>query len=165
MRQNNTHRIALGGMLAAVAVVIMCLGGLIPVATYVCPVLCCLVAWIVLAICGKRIAWAWYVAVVILSLLMGPDKEAAVIFLFLGYYPLIKLPIDSIKLSVFLKLVFFNSSILVAYWVLIQLLGLEQIAQENAQFGIWGVVLLLILGNVTFFLLDRLLSIMAKRKR
>lgn len=165
MRQNNAHRIALGGMLAAVAVVIMCLGGLIPVATYVCPVLCCLVAWIVLAICGKRIAWAWYVAVVILSLLMGPDKEAAVIFLFLGYYPLIKLPIDSIKLSVFVKLVFFNSSILVAYWVLIQLLGLEQIAQENAQFGIWGVVLLLILGNVTFFLLDRLLSIMAKRKR
>lgn len=165
MRQNNAHRIALGGMLAAVAVVIMCLGGLIPVATYVCPVLCCLVAWIVLAICGKRIAWAWYAAVVILSLLMGPDKEAAVIFLFLGYYPLIKLPIDSIKLSVFVKLVFFNSSILVAYWVLIQLLGLEQIAQENAQFGIWGVVLLLILGNVTFFLLDRLLSIMAKRKR
>lgn len=165
MRQNNAHRIALGGMLAAVAVVIMCLGGLIPVATYVCPVLCCLVAWIVLAVCGKRIAWAWYASVVILSLLMGPDKEAAVIFLFLGYYPLIKMPIDSMKLSVFVKLVFFNSSILVAYWVLIQLLGLEQIAQENAQFGIWGVVLLLILGNVTFFLLDRLLSIMAKRKR
>lgn len=165
MRQNNAHRIALGGMLAAVAVVIMCLGGLIPVATYVCPVLCCLVAWIVLAICGKRIAWAWYTAVAILSLLMGPDKEAAVIFLFLGYYPLIKLSIDSIKLSVFWKLVFFNSSILVAYWVLIQLLGLEQIAQENAQFGIWGVTLLLVLGNVTFFLLDRLLSIMVKRKR
>ena len=34
--------IALGGVMAALAVVIMSLGGLIPVATYVCPMLCAL---------------------------------------------------------------------------------------------------------------------------
>ena len=164
MRLNNARRIALGGMLAAVAVVMMCLGGLIPIATYACPMLCCLTAFLVLMFCGKRIAWAWYLAVAILSLLMSPDKEAAVIFLFLGYYPLVKLPIERWKLSVIIKLSFFNVSILVAYWVLIQLLGLDQIAQENAQFGVLGIGLLLLLGNVTFFLLDRLLSNMARRK-
>ena len=164
MRQNNARKIALGGMMAALAVVIMCLGGLIPIATYVCPMLCCLTAFFVLVFCGKRIAWAWYIAVAILALLMSPDKEAAVIFLFLGYYPLIKLTVERRKLSVVVKFLFFNASILAAYWVLIQILGLDQIAQENAQFGIWGIVLLLVLGNVTFFLLDRLLSNMARRK-
>ena len=164
MRQNNARKIALGGMLAAVAVVIMCLGGLIPIATYVCPMLCCLTAFLVLGFCGKRIAWAWYIAVAILSLLMSPDKEATVIFLFLGYYPLIKLTVERWKLSVTVKFLFFNASILAAYWVLIRLLGLDLIAQENAQLGVWGIALLLVLGNVTFFLLDRLLSNMARRK-
>ena len=35
--------IALGGLLAALAVVIMGMGTLIPVATYVCPMVCCLI--------------------------------------------------------------------------------------------------------------------------
>lgn len=165
MRQNNARRIALGGMLAAVAVVIMCLGGLIPIATYVCPMLCCLTAFAVLGFCGKRIAWAWYAVVSILSLLMGPDKEAAVIFLFLGYYPLLKPSIDRYKVSLIIKFLFFNISVAAAYWILINLLGLDQIAQENAEMGVWGLVLLLVLGNVTFFLLDRLLDVMARKKR
>ena len=165
MWQNNTRRIALGGMLAAVALVIMCLGGLIPIATYVCPMLCCLTAFIVLRFCGKRIAWAWFCAVSILSLLLAPDKEAAVVFLFLGYYPLIKDRIDDKRLSVVIKFSYFNTAIAAAYWVLIRILGLEQIAQENAEFGFWGIMLLLVLGNVTFFLLDRLLVLMGKRLR
>lgn len=165
MRQNNTRRIALGGMLAAVALVIMCLGGLIPIATYVCPMLCCLTAFVVLRFCGKRIAWAWFGTVSILSLLLAPDKEAAVVFLFLGYYPLIKGSVDTKRLSVVIKFAYFNIAILAAYWVLIEILGLDQIAQENVEFGLWGIALLLVLGNITFFLLDRLLLIIGKRLR
>ena len=78
-------QIALGGVLAALAVVLMCMGTLIPVATYVCPMLCAMILQLVLKTCGKRIAWAWYGAVSILSLLMAPDKEAAAVFLALGY--------------------------------------------------------------------------------
>ena len=43
----------------------------------------------VLKTCGVRIAWAWYGAVAILSLLLAPDKEAAAVFAFLGYYPIV----------------------------------------------------------------------------
>ena len=43
MRRNSAKEIALGGMLAALAMVIMCLGGLVPASTYVCPMLCALV--------------------------------------------------------------------------------------------------------------------------
>ena len=39
MRKTPAAKIALGGMLAAVAVVIMNLVGIIPVATFVCPML------------------------------------------------------------------------------------------------------------------------------
>ena len=164
MQRNNTRKIALGGMLAAVAVVIMCLGGLIPVATYICPVLCCMTGYLVLLFCGKRIAWAWFCVVAILYLLMGPDKEAAVIFLFLGYYPVIKRGIERLRMACLAKLAFFNVSIVSAYFVLIRLLGMEQIAQENAEFGMIGLVILLVLGNITFLLLDRLLDRMARRK-
>lgn len=165
MRRNNTRKIALGGMLAAVAVVIMCLGGLIPVATYICPVLCCMTAYLVLMFCGNRIAWAWFCVVVILSVLMGPDKEAAVVFLFLGYYPIIKGRIEQLQLALLVKVAFFNVSIMTAYFVLIRLLGMDQIAQENAQFGVIGLVVLLVLGNITYLLLDRLLDRMARKNR
>ena len=84
--------------MAALAIVIMCLGGLIPFATFVCPMLCCMITKLVLSMCGKRIAWAWYGAVAILSVLMAPDKEAAAVFVFLGYYPIVKPWMDKRKL-------------------------------------------------------------------
>ena len=40
--RKNARNVALGGMMAALAIVIMCMGGLIPVATFVCPMLCML---------------------------------------------------------------------------------------------------------------------------
>ena len=70
-RRNIASSIALGGVLAALAVVIMAMGTLIPVATYVCPVLCCMLLQFVLLSCGRRIAWAWYAAVAILSALLA----------------------------------------------------------------------------------------------
>ena len=145
MRQNNARQIALGGMLAAVAIVIMCLIGLIPVATYVCPMLCCTLQYIVLRFCGRRIAWAWFGVVAILAVLMAPDKEAAMVFLFLGYYPLIKPYLDRRKLSVVLKGLYFNISVLVAYFLMIYLLGLQQIVQENTELGMIGLILVFVL--------------------
>ena len=71
------YSIALGGVLAALAVVIMGMGTLIPVATYACPMICMLLLHLVLKLCGRRIAWAWYGAVSILSLLQIPNTDWA----------------------------------------------------------------------------------------
>ena len=163
MRNKAVKQIALGGLLAAVAVVIMCLGGMIPVATFVCPVLCILICGTVHRFCGRRITWAWYAAVTILVLLLGPDKEAAVIFAVLGYYPILKILFERVKLQWLLKLLFFNSAILIVYLLLIYILGMEQIVSEYTQLGWIGLTVILILGNVTFILLDRLLTIFAKK--
>ena len=149
---------ALGGLLAALAVVIMSMGTLIPVATYVCPMLCALVLQLVLKICGKRIAWAWYGAVSLLSLLMAPDKEAAAIFLALGFYPIVKPGLDRRKGKWLLKGLFFNGMILLTYWVLLHLFGMAQLVSEFTEMGTLLAAVMLLLGNVTFFLLDRLLE-------
>ena len=165
MRNSGAKQIALGGMMAALAVVIMSLGGMIPSATFVCPMLCCLILQIVRTICGDRMAWAWYGAVAILSLLMGPDKEAAAVFVFLGYYPILKPKFDKSRLKWVWKLLYFNVVILAMYWLLIHLFGMAQLAQEWEELGIWMTGIMLLLGNVTFFLLDRVLSKKFRRRR
>lgn len=165
MQRNDIKRIALGGMLAAVSVVIMCLGGLIPIATYVCPMLCCMTQFIVLRYCGRRLAWAWFAVVSLLALLLGPDKEAAMVLLAIGSYPIFKPQIERSKLCVLLKLLFFNGSILLVYFIMIYLMGMQEIAAENMELGAVGLVVTLLLGNVTFFLLDRLLGIMDRKLR
>ena len=164
MRKTNTKQIALGGLLAAVAVVIMCLGGMIPLATYICPVLCILTQYIVLCCCGKRIAWTWYGVVSILSALMGPDKEAAFVFVLLGYYPMIKPVLEKSKLSLFWKLLLFNVLILAMYGLLIHLFGMAQIAAEYQELGTAMTVVMLLLGNLIFFLLDKVLTRFSKIK-
>lgn len=149
---------ALGGVLAALAVVIMSMGTLIPVATYVCPMICCLMLELVRKLCGNRVAWAWYGAVAILGLLMAPDKEAAAVFAALGYYPILKPKLDRMKGKWLWKGLLFNAAILALYWLLMHLFGFDQIAQEFAETGKLMTALTLALGNVVFFLLDRLLS-------
>ena len=151
-------------MLAALAVVIMCLGGLIPIATYVCPIICTVLLAVMLKLCGKRITWAWYAAVGILSALFSPDKEAAAVFLFLGYYPILKPFFDGRRFRWLWKGFYFNGSIALLYWLLLRLMGMEQLAEDFRELGLAGLVLMLVMGNLVFFLLDRLLNGRFRRK-
>lgn len=151
-------RIAFGGMMAALAVVIMSLGGLIPVATYTSPMVCAIILQLVLNACGERIAWAWFGAVAILAMLLTPDKEAAGVFIFLGYYPIMKPKIDKKRLPILWKMLFFNLSILTLYWLLLAVFGLTELQSEFSEYGKWMLSILLFLGNITFFMLDYLLS-------
>lgn len=162
MKNTNARTIAIGGVFAAMAVVVMCMGGMIPVATFVCPMLCMLLLKLVLNICGRRIAWAWYGCVAALALLLGPDKEAAATFLFLGYYPILKPKLDTLPVSWLWKALLFNAAIALMYLALLRLMGMEQIAMEYAALGKALTALMLVLGNVTFFLLDMVLG--RKRK-
>lgn len=164
-RRTPASAVALGGVLAALAVVIMNLGGLISVATYVCPVICILMLKVVLRLCGSRMAWAWYGAVAILSLLMSPNKEASAVFLFLGYYPIVKPRLDLKKFPWLWKAALFNTSMVILYWLLLHLFGMAELTEEFSEMGGWMMGILLLLGNVTFFLLDKLLSMRLRRRK
>lgn len=160
MRNASTsaRAMALGGVLAALAVCVMCLGSLIPVNTYVSPMLCALLLQVVLNSCGGRIAWAWFFAVAILSLLLCPDREAVGVLLTLGYYPILKRFLDTKKLRLLWKGLYFNLSVFVLYWALLFVLGLPALNAEFQELGTVMLLVLLVLGNVTFFLLDKVLD-------
>ena len=160
-----SSQMALGGMMAALAVIIMSLGGMIPVATYVCPMLCTLLLQFVRGSCGNRVAWAWYGAVSLLGLLLGPDKEAAAVFCCLGYYPIIKPRMDKLPLSWLWKSIFFNAVILLMYWALIHLFGMVQTGDEFAAMGTVMLVIMLAMGNLIFFLMDIILGRKVARRK
>ena len=163
--KTNSKQMAMGGVFAALAVVLMNLGGLIPVATYTTPVLCMLLLKFVLLTCGSRIAWAWYGAVMILGLLMSPDKESAAVFAFLGYYPIIKPKLEQMKGKWLWKLLIFNGSMVLLYSILIRLMGVAAVTGESEGLGKTLLFVLLIMGNVTFIALDRMLTLLEIRLR
>lgn len=163
MRNSKAKAVALGGVLAAVATVIMCLGTVIPIATYVCPVLCTILLGVVFTLGGRRIAWAWFGAVTILSLLLGPDKEAGAVFLSIGYYPILKPRLDRMKTGPWWKFLLFNCAICSVYWVMIHVLGVAQVVADFQETGAVLLAVLLILGNLTFYLLDVLLGRLLKK--
>jgi hypothetical protein len=163
-RNNQASAIALGGMLAALAVVFLCLT-VIPVATFISPALCMMLLRFVSQKCGKRIGWAWYGAVAILGVLLAPDKEAAAVFVFLGYYPLIKPVFDRWKPRWLWKGLYFNVVIAVLYTLLLKVLGMDELAEDYAELGLVFTVLMVAMGNITFFLLDRLLGMRLRRKK
>ncbi len=161
-------QMAFGGVLAALAVVVMCLVTMVPVMTYVCPLLCLLLEAFVRIRCGKRTAWAWYLAVAILGLLLSPDKEAAVLLAFLGYYPIVKPALDRIKpkaLCWVIKLGLLGLSVALAYGLLIWLLGMAALAAEFRGLGAVMGAAMLFMGLVCLAGLDLVLSRLFYRRR
>lgn len=163
--KHSAKSVALGGVLAALSVVIMTMGGVIPIATYVCPMLCSIVLLLVKLTCGKRIGWAWYFTVSILSLLLSPDKEAAAVFLAMGYYPLIQAKMDTLPFAGLWKCLFFNVISLILYSALLFVFGMTQLIQDFQELGIIGLIITLILGNICFFMLDYVLKMLPRKFR
>jgi hypothetical protein len=152
---------ALGGMLTATAVVIMCLGSLIPVNTYVCPVLCILITRVVLERCGRRIGWCYYIATAILSLMLAPDREAALVYAFLGYYPMIRPFFEKLgAFAWYAKLLLFTLAGGASYGMLLLVMGAGAAMNEG-----WVLtVVTVLLWDALFLLTDRLLGVPLKKR-
>ena len=155
------RQMALGGMLTAVAVVIMSLGSIVPVNTYICPVLCILITRPLLERCGKTTGWCYYIAVAILSLLLAPDREAALVYAFLGYYPMIRPWFGKFGgLQTIAKLVFFTLAGAASYGVLLTVMGAAAAMAEG-----WLLTAVTILmWDILFLLVDRLLGMPVKKR-
>ncbi len=156
-----SKQMALCGILAALAVVFMVLGGVIPLAAYCSPVLSALLLLPVLEACGKRIAWAWFGAVAVLSFLLCPNLESSLLFLCLGHYPILRksiqrLPGKLLRLGV--KLLVFHVAVALMLGLVILLLGLEQVLQDSLSEGWWLLGLTWLLGVGVFLMTDVLLG-------
>ena len=158
-----SRKMALTGMLCALAVVIMMLGGVIPLATFCCPALAGLMLIPVFVECGEKLSWCAYAAIAALSLILCPDKEAALLFAFIGYYPILRWRLDQLRsrlLRVVAKLGVFNLAVLAMYALSILVLQMDQILREYQEMGLALTIACLLVGNVTLLLYDRLIAIM-----
>ena len=154
-------RMAFCGMAAGLSVVIMMMGGLIPAAVYAVPLLCGLILLPVSIEFGRPTAWATFAASAILALMLDFDKEAAFFYLFIGYYPIIKWPLDTLIKSkpvrLLVKLAVFTFSVLLMYALLNLLFPMEAFMQEFHEIGVVFLICLLILYDICMLLYDRLL--------
>nr|WP_326185069.1 hypothetical protein [uncultured Oscillibacter sp.] len=152
-----SRQIALCGVLTALAVVILLLGGAIGIGTFAAPVLAMAALLPVLEECGAKAAGTAYAAAALLALLLVPDRELALVYAGFGWYPILRPRIARIP-SRFLRLVcrlaICNGIIAVLYGLVLRLLGLTaDLAGASRLLN----VALLVMGNVVFLLLDLVL--------
>ncbi|MEG2000044.1 MAG: hypothetical protein RR053_01425 [Evtepia sp.] len=149
-----SKKLALCGMLGALMIVIMLLGSLFPMATYCYPAIAGFLLIPVARECGGHSAATLYIATSLLSLMLIPDKEGALLFLFLfGLYPLIKPYVQKIHLRsirIVVKLIFFDGMFFLAY-LLLRVLFMPELSMFASQAM---AIVFIVIGNITFLLYD-----------
>ena len=161
-----SRRIALCGMMAALGVMAMLLGGVIPVMTYCSPAVAGLTLLPVLYEYGKKWALCAWAAIAALSLILSPDKESALLFAFLGYYPVLKIRLDRIRprpLRVLAKLAVFNLAGGAMAAATLYVFGMTEVMAEYAEMSRAMLIAFIALANVTLLLYDLLLAIVLNR--
>ena len=131
-------RMALCGVLAALAVALMFLGGTVPFASIACPVLASLVLIPVYCECGWKWGLLWYAAVAALAALLAPEKEAAVLFVFFGYYPMLRKLIGRLRVRAAawtVKLVYVNAAVFAAYGLMLYVFHLTAVMEDFEGMG------------------------------
>lgn len=151
-------QIAFCGILAALSIVIMFLGSVIWIFTYIAPLLCSLIMLIIKNSTGRGYAFSTFAAVGIVSIIFQPDKECALTYIFFfGYYTIIKENLEKIKpwiCSLAVKLLIFNGGIVLSQLILLYVF---HIPLDNF-LGKWGIAILLVLANLIFFLYEKMLG-------
>ena len=150
------------GVMCGLSIVMMLSGSIIPFATFCAPAIGGILLMPVAVECGMKLAWVCYGAVAALSLLFVPDQEMAAIFVFLlGYYPLLKAYIERAKhrpVRFVVKAAVFNGAVFAMYGALLYLFPLQYIVQEFASTAKPMLALLILLGNLCFWIYDAALA-------
>lgn len=160
MRASKSRKISLCGVMGALCLTVMLLGGIIPCATFCAPAISGMLIFLVSLECGARYGVLLYLAVSTLALMLVPEIEMSLIFtVLLGYYPLLCRLFGGIGpgfLRWAAKLVYFNAVISAMYGLLRLLMPV--LVQDVFASGRFYLILLLLLGNVTFILYDMALA-------
>ena len=150
------------------AVLFLFLGGVLPLALYACPLLASACLLPVREECRASYQWCCFFAAAILGLLLGPDKESALLFCFLGYYPLVQPSLDAIgsrALRFLTKLGLYVLAVGAMYALLVFVFRLDAVTAELAATAPWLIAATFALGAVLLFLYDELLRRFARLYR
>lgn len=155
-----TVKITACGIISALAVVLM-MGTNIPILLYTVPALVGMF-YIVPAIeFGTKWAFLCYAVTSVLGLILPTEREALVVFIgVLGYYPILKMPIERLGKRVaeyIIKFAIFNASLAASYFVIIKLLGIEAVKSGRLGFAA-TVSVLAVAANIAFAIYDLALT-------
>lgn len=157
----NSRRVALCGILAALSMAFLSAGGILPLATFCCPILAMLCQLPVLEEYGTKTALLFYAAVVLLALLLCPDKEVALLYTFLGWHPAIRPHLNRVfrskLINAIVKLALFAASVTAMYALATLLLGMTYITAEYAAGGQILLALTVALACAVWLLFDKAL--------
>ncbi len=149
-------KVALGGAVAALGLVLMFLTAIIPFGTFAFPTFAGMLLVVIVIEIGYGFSVAVYAVTAVLSFLLVPDKEAALIYTaFLGFYPIIKSLIERLPnkvMQIVIKLIIFNACMIGAFFIAINLLSIPK--ESFNLFGVYLPYVFLILGNFAFLLYD-----------
>lgn len=154
----NSRQMALCGLLSALAVVILLLGGMMGIGTFAAPVLAMAALLPILEECGPGASGTAYAAVSILALLLAPDRELALVYAGFGWYPILRPHIARIPsrlLRLLARLAVCNTVTAALYGLLLRLMGLTADLAEASRLLNMA---LLVMGNAVFLLLDLALA-------
>lgn len=152
---------ALSGMLAALTVLFLFFGSVVQILAYVAPFISGLIMIILINNVNKRSAWTVFAVSSLVAVFLLPDKECALTYVFFfGWYPMVKDSFDKIKIKILrivAKFAVYNVAVVFSQLVCIYVFG---IPFDNV-FGVWGIVILLLLANLLFALYDRLFVLLS----
>lgn len=158
-RQNESRRIAVGGVFGALALALMLAGGFLPLATFAAPAFAGILLVPVAIEFGMKTGVLVYAAIGVLSLFVVADKEMALIFLFfLGFYPLAKIKLEKLRgraLRWACKFALFNACVCGMYALILFVFPLPALAAEWQSMGQAFLAVLLLCANITFFVYDK----------
>ena len=167
IRNRPSFRVAFCGVMTALMAVVMLLGTMIPLSTYVCPALAGALLIPALWELGPGAGWLIYGGVSVLSLLLAPDKEAALLYvLLLGWYPIVRPKLQHLRLRpvrVLCKLLLFNAALCACYGLLLFVLVSPDLQREAAEWTLPLLCGILSLGNITFLIYDLALARLTDR--
>ena len=159
---NNSRQIALGGVFSALCMVLMFLTGLVPFSSYAFPAIAGAMLTVVVLESGTKFALLAYAGVSLLSILVVPDRDAALIFVvFFGYYPIIKEKLERLParwLEISAKLALFNTAVFGGYAVAIRLLGMAELTEDMGELAQYSLLVFVVVSNITFLVYDLALT-------
>lgn len=157
---------ALCGLLAALSIVFLMMGSLIPAALYACPILAMAALLPIRERFGRKSALTTYAAVSLLAILLVPDKELALLYAFFGWYVPLQPVLDRLhprSVQILIKLALANLATVTLYSLLVFVFQMQEVIEELEELNALWLTILLLSANCLFVLTDILLHKLARK--
>lgn len=154
--------IAFAGIFSALCVVGLSIGSIIQTLDLSCAFIGSLIILLSFIELGKKWAFGVYITSSIISLLWLPYKSPAIVFaLFTGIYPIIKERLNRINPTIASRLIrfaYFNISACAIAIILVSFFNMDGYSEFEKLHPALLIGLLILLGNVVFYLYDLVLE-------